>query len=165
MARVVGVNGRYAFVARDDILEIIDISNTGPGQRPIVTFSLSNKWGPLPPDYLGRLRFSLSGPNDDFSFYAQDDALDALVADGADEVAAFSGEAPVLRDDYAPVDHGVRAYDGDKRILVLCTEERYFEMTNGNLFSTGQNAQETAVPLMHLTSAGFDNEPAFLFAQ
>ncbi|MGD8486011.1 MAG: fused MFS/spermidine synthase [Chloroflexota bacterium] len=26
------------------------------------------------------------------------------LADGADEVAAFSGEAPVLRDDYAPVD-------------------------------------------------------------
>ena len=58
--------------------------------------------------------------------------------------------------DYEPVDYGGRAYDGDKRILVLCTEERYFEMANGNLFSTGQNAQETAVPLMHLTAAGFD---------
>ena len=57
---------------------------------------------------------------------------------------------------YEPVDHGGRTYDGDEKILVLCTEERYFEMTNGNLFSTGQNAQETAVPLMHLTSAGFD---------
>ena len=48
-----------------------------------------------------------------------------------------------------------RAYVGDKRVLVLCTEERYLEMTNGELFSTGQNVQETAVPLMHLTNAGF----------
>jgi molecular chaperone Hsp31 and glyoxalase 3 len=60
------------------------------------------------------------------------------------------------RTDYEPVDYGGRTYDGEQKILVLCTEERYFEMTNGNLFSTGQNAQETAVPLMHLTSAGFD---------
>ena len=57
--------------------------------------------------------------------------------------------------DYAPVDFG-RTYDGPAKVLVLCTEERYFEMTNGKLFSTGQNAQETAVPLMHLTAAGFD---------
>ncbi|WP_161565082.1 hypothetical protein [Okeania hirsuta] len=39
---------------------------------------------------------------------------------------------------------------------MLCTEERYFEMTNGKLFSTGNNVQETMVPLMHLVNAGFD---------
>ncbi len=60
------------------------------------------------------------------------------------------------KSDYEPADFTGRTYGGDKKILVLCTEERYFEMTNGNLFSTGQNAQETAVPLMHLTAAGFD---------
>ncbi|MGA9466733.1 MAG: DJ-1/PfpI family protein [Exiguobacterium marinum] len=47
-------------------------------------------------------------------------------------------------------------YKGNKKILVLCTEERYFKMENGSLFSTGNNVQETAVPLMHLTNAGFD---------
>ena len=78
------------------LVDIIDISNTGPGQRPIVTFSLSNKWGPLPPSYLDRLRFSLSGPNDDFSFYAQDDALDSLVADGANW--KFQFETPLPND-------------------------------------------------------------------
>jgi len=57
--------------------------------------------------------------------------------------------------DYAPVDFG-RIYDGPAKVLVLCTEERYFEMTNGKLFSTGHNVTETAVPLMHLTTAGFD---------
>jgi OmcA/MtrC family decaheme c-type cytochrome len=78
------------------LVEIIDIANTGPGQRPIVTFSLSNKWGPLPPSYLGRLRFSLSGPNDDFAFYAQDDALNALTADGPNW--KFQFETPLPND-------------------------------------------------------------------
>lgn len=59
------------------------------------------------------------------------------------------------KSDFEPFDFAGRRHDGDHRILVLCTEERYFEMNNGNLFSTGQNAQETAVPLMHLTAAGF----------
>jgi molecular chaperone Hsp31 and glyoxalase 3 len=43
-------------------------------------------------------------------------------------------------------------------VLVLCTEERYFKMTNGKDFSTGNNVQETMVPLMHLVNAGFDFE-------
>ena len=60
------------------------------------------------------------------------------------------------KSDYEQADFAGRTYDGDKKILVLCTEERYFEMTNGTLFSTGQNALETAVPLMHLTASGFD---------
>jgi molecular chaperone Hsp31 and glyoxalase 3 len=57
---------------------------------------------------------------------------------------------------YKPADFGGRAYRGDKKVLVLCTEERYLEMTNGALFSTGHNVQETAVPLMHLSAAGFE---------
>lgn len=47
-----------------------------------------------------------------------------------------------------------------RRILVLCTEGRYFEMTNGNKFSTGHNVQETAVPLMHLLEASFEFDVA-----
>jgi len=57
---------------------------------------------------------------------------------------------------YDPVNFQGKTYKGDKKILVLCTEQRYFEMTNGMLFSTGNNVQETAVPLMHLSSAGFE---------
>jgi molecular chaperone Hsp31 and glyoxalase 3 len=49
-----------------------------------------------------------------------------------------------------------KKYTGNKKVLVLCTEERYFEMTNGKQFSTGNNVQETMVPLMHLVNAGFD---------
>jgi molecular chaperone Hsp31 and glyoxalase 3 len=56
---------------------------------------------------------------------------------------------------YAPVrfDH---PNTGPDKVLVLCTEERYFEMANGALFSTGHNVTETAVPLLHLQNAGFD---------
>jgi molecular chaperone Hsp31 and glyoxalase 3 len=51
---------------------------------------------------------------------------------------------------------GGKKYTGEKKVLVLCTEERYFKMTNGKDFSTGNNVQETMVPLMHLVNAGFD---------
>lgn len=57
---------------------------------------------------------------------------------------------------YKPVEFSGRKYNGDKKILVLCTEDRYFSMEDGVKFSTGHNVQETAVPLMHLTQAGFD---------
>jgi molecular chaperone Hsp31 and glyoxalase 3 len=59
---------------------------------------------------------------------------------------------------YKKTDFGGKKYTGDKKVLVLCTEKRYFEMTNGKLFSTGNNVQETMVPLMHLVNAGFDFE-------
>jgi molecular chaperone Hsp31 and glyoxalase 3 len=64
---------------------------------------------------------------------------------GVDKVSGFKA-----------TDFGGRKYKGEKKILVLCTEERYFKMANGKLFSTGNNVQETMVPLMHLVNAGFD---------
>lgn len=57
---------------------------------------------------------------------------------------------------FQATDFGGKKYSGEKKIMVLCTEERYFEMTNGKLFSTGNNVQETMVPLMHLVNAGFN---------
>lgn len=59
---------------------------------------------------------------------------------------------------FQATDFGGKKYSGDKKVLVLCTEERYFKMTNGKDFSTGHNVQETMVPLMHLVNAGFDFE-------
>ena len=59
---------------------------------------------------------------------------------------------------YKATDFGGKKYAGEKKVLVLCTEERYFKMTNGKQFSTGNNVQETMVPLMHLVNAGFDFE-------
>jgi molecular chaperone Hsp31 and glyoxalase 3 len=59
---------------------------------------------------------------------------------------------------YKVSDFGGAKYSGNKKVMVLCTEERYFKMTNGKHFSTGNNVQETMVPLMHLVNAGFDFE-------
>lgn len=56
---------------------------------------------------------------------------------------------------YKATTFGGKKYTGNKKVLVLCTEERYFKMTNGKSFSTGNNVQETMVPLMHLVNGGF----------
>ena len=64
---------------------------------------------------------------------------------GVDKVSGFKAS-----------DFGGKKYFGQKKVLVLCTEERYFKMTNGKPFSTGNNVQETMVPMMHLVTAGFD---------
>lgn len=46
--------------------------------------------------------------------------------------------------------------DKNKKILIVCTEERYMTMKNGNKFSTGNHPVETFVPMLHLEAAGFD---------
>lgn len=60
------------------LVQIDRVTNSGPGQRPIVEFWLSNKYGLLDPAELGRLRFAITGPNDDFDFYAQEESLGSL---------------------------------------------------------------------------------------
>ncbi|WP_248447708.1 glyoxalase III HchA [Sinorhizobium meliloti] len=47
-------------------------------------------------------------------------------------------------------------YRGTRRILVICTDERYLKMENGTLFSTGNHPVETLVPMFHLHRAGFE---------
>lgn len=46
-------------------------------------------------------------------------------------------------------------YHGNRRILVIGTDERYLKMDNGTLFSTGNHPVETLVPMYHLHKAGF----------
>ena len=48
-----------------------------------------------------------------------------------------------------------QTYSGAKRILVVGVDERYLEMANGTLFSTGNHPIETLVPMFHLHKAGF----------
>ena len=48
-----------------------------------------------------------------------------------------------------------RSYQGTRRILVICTDERYLKTANGTLFSTGNHPVETLVPMYHLHKAGF----------
>ncbi len=49
---------------------------------------------------------------------------------------------------------------GRRRVLVIGTDERYLEMANGTLFSTGNHPIETLVPMYHLHRAGFTFEIA-----
>ncbi|MGP5408275.1 DJ-1/PfpI family protein [Psychrobacter celer] len=47
-------------------------------------------------------------------------------------------------------------YTGDKKIMMVCTEEQYMTMENGNKFDTGNHPVEMMVPLLHFKQAGFD---------
>jgi hypothetical protein len=76
------------------LVEILDIENTDPGDRPTVTFSLSDKWGPLNPATLDRMQFSLSGPNTDFSFYVQENVMNELKQVGSNWEYHFDAKLP-----------------------------------------------------------------------
>jgi molecular chaperone Hsp31 and glyoxalase 3 len=47
-------------------------------------------------------------------------------------------------------------YTGNKKVLMICTEERYMTMANGEKFSTGNHPVEIMLPMLHLKAAGFD---------
>ncbi|MBT8049288.1 MAG: OmcA/MtrC family decaheme c-type cytochrome, partial [Xanthomonadales bacterium] len=76
-------------------IDVVSVDNTAPGSRPLVTFSISDKFGPMNPATLGRLRFSLSGPNDDFDFYVQENALGKLKQAGSNFTYQFSARIPM----------------------------------------------------------------------
>ncbi len=44
----------------------------------------------------------------------------------------------------------------NKRILMVCTEERNMTMDNGKKFSTGNHPVEMGLPMLHLLAAGFE---------
>lgn len=45
---------------------------------------------------------------------------------------------------------------GDRRVLMVCTEERNMTMANGKKFSTGNHPVEMGLPMLHLLAAGFE---------
>jgi molecular chaperone Hsp31 and glyoxalase 3 len=47
-------------------------------------------------------------------------------------------------------------YKGNKKVLMICTEERNMTMANGKKFSTGNHPVEMLLPALHLKNAGFD---------
>lgn len=47
-------------------------------------------------------------------------------------------------------------YTGNKKVLMICTEERNMTMANGKKFSTGNHPVEMMLPILHLRNAGFD---------
>ena len=47
-------------------------------------------------------------------------------------------------------------HKGNKKVLMVCTEERNMTMENGEKFSTGNHPVEMMLPILHLKNAGFD---------
>ncbi|MES1965923.1 DJ-1/PfpI family protein [Psychrobacter sp. AH5] len=47
-------------------------------------------------------------------------------------------------------------YKGNKKIMMVCTEQQYMTMENGNKFDTGNHPVEMMVPLLHFKKAGFE---------
>ena len=47
-------------------------------------------------------------------------------------------------------------HTGNKKVLMVCTEERNMTMANGEKFSTGNHPVEMLLPILHLKNAGFE---------
>jgi hypothetical protein len=75
-------------------VDIKSVTNTGPGQKPTVVFSVMSKNGAIDPASLDRLLFVLSGPNEDFEFYAQENVLGGLTAVEGGWSYTFSAAVP-----------------------------------------------------------------------
>lgn len=56
-----------------------------------------------------------------------------------------------------------KAYEGGKyKVLMVASDERYVQMKNGKLFSTGNHPVETLLPMLHIHHAGFEIDVATL---
>lgn len=56
-----------------------------------------------------------------------------------------------------------KPYTGGKyKVLMIGADERYVEMKNGKLFSTGNHPVETLLPMLHMHHAGFEIDVATL---
>ena len=76
------------------IVNLLGIENTNPGDNPTVTFSLGSKNAPLNPAALNRLRFTISGPNEDFDFYVAETVGGNAVQDGQNWTYTFNASIP-----------------------------------------------------------------------
>jgi len=76
------------------LVTIESVEFTAPGENPEVTFSLRDKFGVINPNTMNRLRFTISGPNDDFDFYVQEDGLGQLLQSGSNWVYIFETPLP-----------------------------------------------------------------------
>jgi OmcA/MtrC family decaheme c-type cytochrome len=77
------------------VVEFKEITNTNPGDAPVVTYSVISKNGSLIPADLNRLRFVITGPNEDYSFYALEDVRAGSVQNGSNWVYTFNTPLPM----------------------------------------------------------------------
>ncbi len=77
------------------LVEIKQVTNTGPGQHPTVLFSLKNKSGLLDPSTLNTFTLTLNGPNTDFDVNIRENAIGKMVPVGNDWSYTFSAAVPM----------------------------------------------------------------------
>ena len=82
----------------------------------------------------------------------------APVFDGVGYEPSFFSRSIAVgsKTDYSVVDYKNYNTDKNKKVLVICTEEKYMTMANGKKFATGNHPVETFVPILHLLEAGFE---------
>lgn len=84
----------------------------------------------------------------------------------ATEDGAFSPSPLALKlatsstTDYDGGDYSQTVSGKNKRVLMVCTEERNMVMANGKKFSTGNHPVEMGLPMLHLLAAGFEIDVA-----
>ena len=76
-------------------VEILNIEDTGPGEKPLVTFNMYDKFGPIMPAEINRMRFSIQGPNEDFSFRVEETATNSLMKTGDNWTYRFTAKIPM----------------------------------------------------------------------
>ena len=89
---------RNSNLTQGAVVKILSVENTNPGQKPTVTFSLTNfKGDPMPMDQLipgagrGRLGFTLAGPTSDYGAGIGTAATKGYVQDSPTAASAFTG--------------------------------------------------------------------------
>ena len=93
--------------------------------------------------------------------------LKSPVADRAEHNAFFPSEYSLSQYVAKKTDFDGFKFDkpytgGKYKILMVASDERYLEMKNGKLFSTGNHPVETMLPMLHIHHAGFEIEVATL---
>ena len=76
------------------VLQILNVTNTAPGQKPTVTFRMTDKTGAVVnPNNLARFRFLLGGPTTDYASYQREDGKPATCAGDGTCAYAFKTAA------------------------------------------------------------------------
>ncbi|MFZ7109314.1 glyoxalase III HchA [Avibacterium avium] len=89
------------------------------------------------------------------------------VADRAEHNAFFPSEYSLTQYTSKKTDFDGFKFDkpytgGKHKVLMIGTDERYIEMQNGKLFSTGNHPVEMLLPMLHMHHAGFEIDVATL---
>jgi hypothetical protein len=76
------------------LVNLIEVIDTNPGDFPTAIFSVSSKNGSIHPASMNRLFLNISGPNEDFDFFAMESVGQKAVADGDNWSYTFETALP-----------------------------------------------------------------------